>query len=75
MNAPENKKRTVSRAAPGQMVYQPPSAVRLSRILHNAAIELNDIATDPDAAQMWEDARTVASRILAACEPRREEIE
>jgi hypothetical protein len=37
------------------------------RILHNAAMDLWDVATEEDAAQMWEEARAIASRILAAC--------
>jgi hypothetical protein len=50
-------------------------------ILHNAAMDLWDVATEEDAphptdkdpsvgtpsAQMWEEARAIASRILAAC--------
>ena len=36
-------------------------------ILHNAAMDLWDIATEEDPAQMWEEARAIASRILAAC--------
>jgi hypothetical protein len=36
-------------------------------ILHNAAMDLWDVATEQDPAQMWEDARAIASRILAAC--------
>jgi len=36
-------------------------------ILHNAAMDLWDLATEQDAAQMWEEARAIASRILAAC--------
>lgn len=42
-------------------------AARLAAILHHAAMDLWDVATEQDAAQMWEEARTIASRILAAC--------
>ena len=52
---------------PGPLVTQPAPAARLARILHNAAQELWDACTLQDAAQMWEDARAIASRILAAC--------
>jgi hypothetical protein len=40
---------------------------RMVAILHNAAMDLWDVATEQDPAQMWEDARAIASRILAAC--------
>ena len=40
---------------------------RMVAILHNAAMDLWDVATEEDAAQMWEEARAIASRILAAC--------
>jgi hypothetical protein len=45
----------------------PCQAARLAAILHNAAMDLWDVATEEDAAQMWEEARAIASRILAAC--------
>ena len=51
----------------GPLVDQPVPAARLARILSNAAQELWDACTLQDAAQMWEDARAIASRILAAC--------
>ena len=35
--------------------------------LHNAAMDLWDVATEEDPAQMWEEARAIGSRILAAC--------
>jgi hypothetical protein len=44
-----------------------PARNRMVAILHNAAMDLWDVATEQDAAQMWEEARTIASRILAAC--------
>jgi len=44
-----------------------PARNRLVAILHNAAMDLWDVATEEDAAQMWEEARAIASRILAAC--------
>ncbi len=40
---------------------------RMVAILHNAAMDLWDVATEEDPAQMWEEARAIASRILAAC--------
>ena len=36
---------------------QPALAARLAAILHNAAMDLWDVATEQDAAQMWEEAR------------------
>ena len=51
----------------GPLIRQPAPAARLAHILNHAATELWDICTYTDAAQMWEDARAVASRILAAC--------
>ena len=50
----------------GPLVRQPVPAARLARILTHAAEELWDTTTLTDTAQMWEDARTIASRILAA---------
>ena len=50
----------------GPLVRQPAPAARLARILHHAAMELWDACTYTDAAQMWEEARAIASRILAA---------
>lgn len=44
-----------------------PARCRMVAILHNAAMDLWDVATEEDPAQMWEDARAIASRILAAC--------
>lgn len=51
----------------GPLVRQPAPAARLARILHHSAQELWDVCTETDAAQMYEDARAIASRILAAC--------
>ncbi len=51
----------------GPLVRQPPQAARLSRVLHHSAQELWDICTETDPAQMYEEARSIASRILAAC--------
>jgi hypothetical protein len=50
----------------GPLVRQPPPAARLARILHHAAQELWDACTLQSSADMWEDARAIASRILAA---------
>lgn len=50
----------------GPLVRQPEPAARFARILHNAAQELWDVCTYDDAPQMWEEARAIASRILAA---------
>ena len=44
-----------------------PDHRRMVTILHNAAMDLWDVATETDPAQMWEEARAIASRILAAC--------
>lgn len=54
----------------GPLVRQTPPAARLARILHHSATELWDLCTYQDAAEMWEEARAIASRILAACEPK-----
>jgi hypothetical protein len=51
----------------GPLVRQPAPAARLARILHHAATELWDLCTYTDSAEMWEEARAIASRILAAC--------
>ena len=51
----------------GPLVRQPEPAARLARILHHAATELWDICTLTDSADMWEEARAIASRILASC--------
>jgi hypothetical protein len=51
----------------GPLVQQPVPAARFAAILYNAAQDLWDVATEEDAAQMWEEARAIASRILAAC--------
>ena len=51
----------------GPLVQQPVPAARLATILHRAAQDLWDVATEQDAAQMWQEARAIASRILAAC--------
>jgi hypothetical protein len=50
----------------GPLVRQTASAARLARILTHAAEELFDLSTGNNAAEMWEDARAIASRILAA---------
>lgn len=55
------------RQLPGPLVRQPAPAARLAAILHNAAMDLWDVATEQDEGQMWEEARAIASRILAAC--------
>jgi hypothetical protein len=39
----------------------------LANVLNHAAMELWDCCTMDDAPQMYEDARAIASRILAAC--------
>lgn len=51
----------------GPLVVQQVPAARLANILHHAAEELWDACTYDDAAQMWEEARAIASRILASC--------
>jgi hypothetical protein len=51
----------------GPLVYQTQPAARLATILHHAATELWDACVLDDAGQMWEEARAIASRILAAC--------
>ena len=51
----------------GPLIRQPVAAARLARILHRSATDLWDVCTLTDAPQMWEEARMIASRILAAC--------
>lgn len=51
----------------GPLVIQTEPAARLARILHNSAMELWDACVLDDAADMWEEARAIASRILASC--------
>jgi hypothetical protein len=49
-------------------VVRPANAARLATILHRAAQNLWDVATHRrNAAQMSEETRAIASRILAAC--------
>lgn len=55
------------REVPGPLVRQPAPAAKLAAVLHNAAMDLWDVATEQDEGQMWEEARAIASRILAAC--------
>jgi hypothetical protein len=50
----------------GPLIRQPAPAARLARILHNSATDLWDVCTLSDTAQMYEEARAIASRILAA---------
>ena len=50
----------------GPLVRQPIPAARLAFILNHAAQELWDVSTYTDTAQMWEEARAIASRIFAA---------
>lgn len=52
----------------GPLIRQSPAAARLARVLNHAATELWDLCTYTDAPEMWEEARCIASRILAACE-------
>jgi hypothetical protein len=50
----------------GPLVRQPAAAARLARILHHSATDLWDVCTLTDSAQMWEEARAIASHILAS---------
>ncbi len=50
----------------GPFVRQPASAARLARILNHSANDLWDVCTLTDAAQKGEEARAIASRILAS---------
>jgi hypothetical protein len=50
----------------GPLVRQPAPAAKLARVLHHAAQELWDACTHTSSADMWEEARAIASRILAA---------
>ena len=43
-------------------------AIRLAHIINAAAVDLWEVSTLEDVAEMWEQARAIASRILAACE-------
>ena len=51
----------------GPLVRQPAAAARLARILNHSATDLWEVCTLTDSAQMRDEARAVASRILAAC--------
>jgi hypothetical protein len=51
----------------GPLICQPAAAARLACILVAAAEALWDASTLDDPAQMYEDARLAASRVLAAC--------
>jgi hypothetical protein len=51
----------------GPLVRQPAPAARLARILHRSAQDLWDACVLTEPAQMWEEARAIASRILASC--------
>jgi hypothetical protein len=44
------------------------ATARLATIFNAAAQDLWEIATLDDRAQMWEEARAVASRVIAACD-------
>ena len=39
----------------------------LAAVLHMPAMDLWDVATEQDEGQIWEEARDITSRILAAC--------
>lgn len=54
-------------ASPVGVAEQSQPARRLAVILTHAAEELWDAATEADAGYMWEQARAIASRILASC--------
>jgi hypothetical protein len=61
LKAIEDAKRRIATTSPTA------AHCRMVAILHNAAMDLWDVATEEDPAQMWEEARAIASRILAAC--------
>ena len=48
------------------LVRQPAPAAKLARVLHHAAQELWDACTHTNSGDMREEARAIASRILAA---------
>jgi hypothetical protein len=51
----------------GPLIHQPAAAARLAHILVHAAEDLWEAATLDNPADMYEDARRAASRVLAAC--------
>jgi hypothetical protein len=51
----------------GPLISQSAACARLAHILHHAAQDLWEAAALMDAAQMYEEARAAASRVLAAC--------
>lgn len=51
----------------GLIIGQNPEAASLSEILCGAAEDLWEAAALDDPAQMWEDARRAASRVLTTC--------
>lgn len=50
----------------GPLVRQSAPAARLARILHHSASELWELCTLTDTGQMQQEARAIASRILAS---------
>jgi hypothetical protein len=64
---PPTRQETDKRMVQGPLVWQPEPAARLATVLNHAATELWDASTLDDAGQMWEEARAIASRILASC--------
>lgn len=52
----------------GPLISQSPAAARLAEVFISAAEQLWDAAALDDPAQMWEDGRRAASRVLAVCE-------
>lgn len=55
------------RLVEGPLIDQPAAAARLAHILVHAAEDLWETATLHNPPDMYEDARRIASRILAAC--------
>lgn len=55
------------RLVEGPLIHQPAAAARLAHILVHAAEDLWEAATLDNPADMYEDARRAASRVLAAC--------
>jgi len=67
IRGPQRQVHVAGVLVPGPLVRQPAPAAKLAAVLHMAAMDLWDVATEQDEYQMWEEARAIASRILASC--------
>jgi hypothetical protein len=61
------ERKTLPHEVLGPLVSQPAACARLAHVLCHAAEDLWEASTLTDAAQMYEEARAAASRVLAVC--------